>query len=513
MSDELELLNRYMDSAPEPSRTGLESARRRLETEIDRELRGPSSGTVTTMGDARRRRMAVVRPLVALGSVAVVVLLATAVLVPLAGHQAPADHHTAGPDRPVDVTKTWTLAGYISLPGWQVGSGGQSLSTSQQFTTAFTCPTVTTCYSAGTNDPSTHENSQGVITVSHDGGATWRQSLSSRNGTYFFGTTCPTPSTCMVAGEIPDTRTGPAMYTTTDAGGSWTSLPMPGINEAFILLSCPTASTCVAMELDINQHSREQDKGVSYVTSDGGHHWTASAVPEGFLPSGSSSLQCFPGGRCIAAGTEVAGRALDQPAAMIYSTDDGATWAPGAVPSVPAIAGMMSCVDDDHCVSVEQKDLPNGEQTASAVLVTDDGGRTWSAFAAHDLDPADDKKTALSFGSISCSTVSDCFASGLLYESLCEGSCPYVASQGVIMGTVDGGRRWTKEPLPTPPSATLQYVSVFPMTCVTETDCFAVATLGLSQAGSNLGLSSSVQQDVVLSNGGGSVRTRSSTRG
>jgi photosystem II stability/assembly factor-like uncharacterized protein len=197
---------------------------------------------------------------------------------------------------------------------------------------------------------------------------------------------------------------------------------------------------------------------------------------------------------------------------MIYSTDDGATWMSGSVPSVPAIAGMMSCVDADHCVSIEQKDLHDGQQTASGVLVTDDGGRSWRAYGAHDLDPVDNKRTALNLASISCSTVSDCFTTGLLYESLCEGSCPYVANRGVIMGSVDGGRTWTNEPLPTPPSATLQYVSVFPMTCVTATDCFAVATLGLSQSGSNEGLPTSVQQDVVLSNNGGSVRTRSSTR-
>ncbi|HXQ61740.1 MAG TPA: hypothetical protein VN796_05355 [Acidimicrobiales bacterium] len=512
MTDELDLLDRYMDSAARPARADLETARRRLDSEIDREIGGQSTGSVTPMPESQGRRSALTRPLVALGSVAAVVLLATAVLVPLAGYRPPTGHRPAATGRPVEVSRTWTLAGYISLPGWQITEGGRSLSTSQQFTTEFTCPSVTTCYSAGTNIPSTHENSQGAITVSHDGGATWRQSLSSRSGTYFFSITCPTPSTCMAPGVIPGTRTPPAMYTTTDGGDSWTSLPLPGVDEAFILLSCPATSTCVAMELDMGQDGRARNKGVSYVTSDGGHHWTASAVPRGFVPSGSSSLQCFPGGRCIAAGTETAGPAIDTPAAMIYSTDDGASWTTGSVPTVPAIASMMSCVDADHCVSIEQKDLRNGQMTASGVLVTDDGGRTWKAYGGHDLDPVNDRKTALNFGSISCSTASDCFATGLLYESLCQGSCPYVANQGVIMGTVDGGRTWRADPLPAPPSPTLQYVSVFPMTCVTETDCLAVATLGLSQSGSNGGLPP-VEQDVVLTNSGASVRTRSSTTG
>jgi len=280
-----------------------------------------------------------------------------------------------------------------------------------------------------------------------------------------------------------------------------------------LLLSCATPSTCVLLDLALVPKGPTKTFGVSYVTSDAGRHWAASVVPKGFLPSGQSAIQCFPGGRCIATGTDTAGRLGNQPAAMIYSTDGGRRWRVGAVPPVSAVAGMLSCVDADHCLSIEQKDRPDGEQTASGVLVTSDGGDTWSRYPARSLDPADPGTTALNFASVSCATASDCWASGLLYQSLCQGSCPYAANQGVLMATVDGGRRWTHEQLPPSPSPSLQYVSVYPMTCATETACFAVGTLGLTDQAADGGVSTSLQQDVVLTNDGGPVRTRSSTRG
>jgi len=515
MTDELDLLTRYMDPASEAAPADVDTARRRLALAIDDEIRGRTTGSGTKTGTAKgsRERSAFRRSLAPLISVAAAVLVVVAIAVPLAHHPSTSATHSQPGTKPVELPRTWTLAGYISLPGWQVSAGGQALSTSQQFTTQLACPTVTTCYSAGENDASTDDNSESVITVTHDGGATWQRSLNPENGIYFFGITCPTSITCMVAGEVPNTRQPPSLFTTTDGGRRWTSRPMPGDNIDSPLLSCSSTTDCVVLGILLSPNGRTQNKSVLYVTSDGGRHWTTSAVPKGFLPSGQSALQCFPGGRCIAAGTEATGRVLDQAAVMIYSTDGGVTWSSASAPPVSAIAGMMSCVDDQHCVSIEQKDLHSGEQTESGVLVTDDGGQTWSSYRAHELDPADNKKTALNFDSISCSTASDCWTSGLLYESLCQGSCPYAASQGVIMATVNGGRSWSKEPLPTPPTPTLQYVSIYPMSCVTATVCFAVGTLGLTDAASKAGLPMSLSQDVVLVDDGGSIRTRSNTRG
>ena len=95
---------------------------------------------------------------------------------------------------------------------------------------------------------------------------------------------------------------------------------------------------------------------------------------------------------------------------------------------------------------------------------------------------------------------------------MCEGSCGYVANQAVMLVTLDGGKTWTSDPLPAPPSPSLQYVQVFPVTCANASNCLSVGTFALTQAASRAGMTS-VQQDVVLSNGDPPVRVLPTDRG
>ena len=141
-----------------------------------------------------------------------------------------------------------------------------------------------TCYSDGTYLPSLHQNSRAVISVTHDGGSTWQVSLQPNDETYFFGFTCPTANTCMVAGQIPNAGNSPSMYVTSDGGQSWTSHKIPGVNISTVLLSCATPSTCVAMY----RPTSASVTGVSFVTSDGGERWTAATLPPSFVPSDST---------------------------------------------------------------------------------------------------------------------------------------------------------------------------------------------------------------------------------
>jgi hypothetical protein len=67
------------------------------------------------------------------------------------------------------------------------------------------------------------------------------------------------------------------------------------------------------------------------------------------------------------------------------------------------------------------------------------------------------------------------------------------------MTTNNGGQTWSSQPLPTPPSTSLQYVTAYPVSCATETDCFVVGILGSTEASSKAGLPL-VEQDVVITN-------------
>jgi hypothetical protein len=430
------------------------------------------------------------------------VLVAAAILVPLTiGHSnAPRTNTKPGVSTPTQ--GVWSLAGYISQPGWQASSASGPLPTTQQFTLQLTCPTSATCYSSGTNFQN-HEKTQGVISVTHDGGASWRQSLAPGDGTYFYGFSCPTATTCMVVGDVPNTNTHPSLYTTTDGGMTWTSLPMPGFNELPVFLSCATALKCATIGLTQTPTSPTP---TSYFTADGGHTWKASVLPPSFFPSANDqpALDCFPNGRCVAAGTSGFGSPLGQTSAsMIYSTDDGATWASAAAPPMTATSGLMSCSDDSHCLSIESRNDRNGYQIASGELMTNDGGLTWSAIPTTGLASLS-ASVPMSFDSITCRTAADCWASTHLIESECSGTCPYVPEQAVMMATSDGGLTWITEQLPVPPSESLQYVSDYPVYCVNATDCRAVGTLELTKSASDAGLPW-VQQDVVLTFNGGPV--------
>jgi hypothetical protein len=100
--------------------------------------------------------------------------------------------------------------------------------------------------------------------------------------------------------------------------------------------------------------------------------------------------------------------------------------------------------------------------------------------------------------SVSCPTSTNCWASGTIYESTCQGSCPYVPVQAAMLTSSDGGLTWTQQALPSPPNSSLQYVGDSPVECVSGISCFAVGTLELTQA-AKAGGDPWVQQDVVLS--------------
>jgi hypothetical protein len=193
---------------------------------------------------------------------------------------------------------------------------------------------------------------------------------------------------------------------------------------------------------------------------------------------------------------------------MIFSTDGGQHWALSMVPQLVAKGGLLSCADAQHCVTIESTNDRNGNEVASGVLTTDDGGQTWSEYSPAGLTPLEGVP-ALNFDSVSCSTTSDCWAGGQSYGSLCNGSCPYVPTQGVLAATTNGGQSWSTVQLPEAPTTTLQYGTVFPVSCVIGASCFAVGSLELSQLGSSRGLTS-VEQDVVLSNSEGSFGSAAS---
>jgi photosystem II stability/assembly factor-like uncharacterized protein len=464
MIDDLELLRRYMNSAPPPPQADLDSARRHLDAEIDREI---SLVPTTTAGHTR-----LVRPtdlsqrawrIRVAFTAAVAILVCAAVVLPLV--------RTGSPPGRGPTPSSWKLAGYIDHPTFQAqpSSGSEP--------GALTCPTTTTCYATGLTSPTPNYSAgfgpPSVLEVTQDGGSTWQQLLAP-SGSIDLGTpTCPDSNTCMVVEQDYSlSQNTMSMLTTHDGGQTWTSLPFPGKGLGELQVSCPTASDCVALEAGPGPGG-PGIQYVSYRTSDGGADWLASAVPGTFR---SYSLQCFPSGLCIATG-QVPGEYritnVDEAtvAGAMYSTDYGASWTLGTVPPGGVIITALSCSDAVHCMSIEKPD-PSSGQGNNMVLETSDGGRTWTP------SPTSVPAT-LSLEAISCPTASDCWASGVA-----------AGTKGAILSTSDGGQTWTIDPLPTIQGSTL--VSVDVVTCPTVGACFALASEPRSSSQSG--------QQVVLSN-------------
>ena len=196
------------------------------------------------------------------------------------------------------------------------------------------------------------------------------------------------------------------MFTTTDGGQSWTTLPVPGgSGTAALLLSCATALNCDSLQ-NVPGPVGLGLRYISNVTTDGGHTWSSAAMPGAFR---GYALVCSSPDLCIAAGTEpTTYRITDpttqgRPAAVLYSSDGGVTWTRGSVPAGGDLIGSMSCADPSHCMAIDTAFGPG--HRSSGVLITDNGGQTWSASPSSNLTP-------LNLLTISCPTDSDCWVSG-----------------------------------------------------------------------------------------------------
>src|ERR1700722_1031424 len=387
---------------------------------------------------------------------------------------------------PVSVATAWRLTGSISQPAWAlqptIGSDPYWLS----------CPSTTTCYATGQSAPEPNGIQttplQAVVEVTHDGGVTWQRSLVPTAGTPVSSMTCPTVDTCMLLGGVSGAASNSQlMFTTTDSGQSWTTLPLPGgTGDAALLLSCATPLDCDSLQNVPGPAGLGGIRYISNVTTDGGHTWSSSAMPGTFR---GYALVCSTADLCIAAGTEpTTYRITDpttqgRPAAVLYSSDGGVTWTRGVVPAGGDVIGSMSCADPSNCMAIDTT-LGTGHRM-SGVLITDNGGQSWSASPSGNL-------TQSNLVSISCPTDSDCWVSG---STLPAGGGEKADQQGGILSTHDGGQTWTSEQVPTDQGVPLGVIGG--LACPAVSDCLALANTPSS--------SSILGQQVVLANGGGTA--------
>ena len=330
-------------------------------------------------------------------------------------------------------------------------------------------------------------------------------------------TVCTSASACVAIGSIsrqPQEVPAGIVATTSDAGETWTSEPLPtagGLSG----LSCPSSTLCIAVggHLGRGGSSTNPDRlGTAAVSTDGGHTWEDQTLPNGVgylnAVSCASVSYCMAvgetpdgtGGTAVATTSQGAmwsritlppNEALTLVAcpvarvclavaenALLRTTDGGLAWTMATPQGGVSVASGISCATVMRCVAVGSGIAGDANPTP-AIDTTDNGGVTWSGFS-----PTTPASTNASGGleAVSCGTPTTCMAVG-------GGIGPRGGSGvGVVFTTTDGGLTWRGKPSP-PGMGGLEGVS-----CVGSLHCVLngsdpTAAVSLSAVTANGGLS------------------------
>jgi hypothetical protein len=214
---------------------------------------------------------------------------------------------------------------------------------------SLTCPTATTCYDRA--DPVSPGGVPGLqapgrLYVSTDGARTWQDIPLSSGLTFTTALACQTAQICSAGAED---HGKPAFTSTQDGGRTWTTSPLPVAAGVITRLSCPAATTCRALAATVTR-TRFGSRVLTMltttdhlVTTDDGRHFTTTTFPAG---DNIRLLSCPTASHCVAVG----------PRLTLVSDAGGGTWHPGMLPrGVQPWWGPLGCVDAQHCFQVAQR--------------------------------------------------------------------------------------------------------------------------------------------------------------
>ena len=201
-----------------------------------------------------------------------------------------------------------------------------------------------------------------------------------------------------------------------DSGTSWSQITFSLENLQFSGVSCSTQSFCVAAGYD------EDASRPVLVTLDNG---TTTQV---HLPvtDSLSGVTCVSTLVCIAVGFQVVEATSADQGLVVVSDDGGETWSQEPVPSTVSGFQAISCPSANTCYAVGYYAGPSG--SVPAAMMTADGGSTWSA------ESVPDSQNRLT--GVSCTTDLDCVT---------VGGTGQVTDTAFL--TSDGGATWTAEPI------------------------------------------------------------------
>jgi hypothetical protein len=290
---------------------------------------------------------------------------------------------------------------------------------------------------------------------------------------------CPTTSVCYMTAARPVPESGPGYLTnqlynllevSRDGGTSWTTLSLPADISITTPLQCPVSATiCYAAGYDAS-------RVVLLATADGGQSWSARRVPGS--ANFADALACTTDNGCVGLFTEngyAPGYHLKaQNATVLVTRDGGLTWSAG--PPVPhgqlpdyLACGGTTCVLFDQLITRDNSQSVNGNGSLTiapgswAAWYSHDGGATWRRGQHPDSIWTMASNDVPKAGAISCSDQLHCWAA--MSSQIGE---PAIAT--AFAATSDGGATWVTQSLPV--QRARQFIP-WAMSCPTALQCYA----------------------------------------
>jgi hypothetical protein len=278
---------------------------------------------------------------------------------------------------------------------------------------AISCPTTKVCWVAGSGP-----SAQPEVAKSTNGGKTWKLATPADWANAAFSwwpnsIDCVSATTCWLAGETANSIQNPEVAKTTDGGRTWTTFSnLPAVTpdangDTYLLngISCASASSCVA------GGGIKGGPGPAAVisTTDGGATWSLSADPALASLQQVFAVSCLPGPTTSSSPVcHAAGVALQAAGPVaLTSLDGGATWSLTSPFDSTGWLDSIACADAQHCWAA-------GAGTTVALAGTTDGGASWSTVTSD---------TANEEGQVSCATTTFCVATtdGALWVTNTDG--------------------------------------------------------------------------------------------
>jgi hypothetical protein len=244
-------------------------------------------------------------------------------------------------------------------------------------------------------------------------------------------------------------------------GTRWSIMSVPAAPGSFRSISCPSATTCVAVG----------GAGSAKVAAKwDGTNWTIVPVADPGTGSANflSGVACSSAVDCFAVGAKGAA-----PETTLIEHWDGAKWSIVASPSVvgagtSAVTGV-TCESPTNCFAVGSA---FGDITPQTLIEHWDG-TSWSIVASPNPDGADSP----TLNDVSCTSEASCFAVGF--------SFPAQGPESTLVEAYDG-TSWTVVASPNVSGADANVL--LGVSCSTNTSCFAVGTVNLTSSGAERGL-------------------------